>query len=70
MNLNLQRQETVQRIVEWLRGITEPAEGVLNVAGSRESKSPGIEQAVMVRMVDVISAVNGKLFYPINGNRE
>ena len=44
---------------------TPPEDCVLNVAGSRESKTAGIREAVMVRMVDVISAVNGKLFYPI-----
>jgi hypothetical protein len=40
--------------------------GILNVAGSRESKAPGIQQAVMVRMADVISEVNGRLFYPLS----
>lgn len=38
---------------------------ILSVAASLESKHPGIEPVVMVRMVDAISQVNGKLFYPI-----
>ncbi|MEI7436871.1 MAG: hypothetical protein WCL16_08730 [bacterium] len=44
----------------------KPTAGVLNVAGSRESKSHGITLEVKVRMVDVISSVNGRLFYLIN----
>ena len=43
---------------------------MLNVAGSRESKAPGIQHAVMVRMIDVISEVNGKLFYPLRDEGE
>ncbi len=65
MNLDkLSRPESVQAVVKWLQ---ESCFGdcVLNVAGSRASKAPGIQQSVMVRMVDVISKVNGKLFYPI-----
>ena len=58
------RQQTVNAVVEWL-ATKCPAECVLNVAGSRESKSPGIYGVVKARMVDVISAANGKLFYPI-----
>jgi hypothetical protein len=38
--------------------------GVLNIAGSRESKSPGLERSVTELMVDVISKVNGECFYP------
>lgn len=37
----------------------------LNVAGSRESKAPGIRDAVCARMVDVVAAVNRKTFYPL-----
>jgi len=37
---------------------------VVNVAGSRESKSPGIERAVSVVMTEVISRLNGRCFYP------
>lgn len=65
VDLTEPRDNVVKKVVEWLKAIPEPRDSVLNVAGSRESKAPGIGQAVMVRMVDVISAVNGKLFYPI-----
>lgn len=65
VDLNNPRDAVVKQIVEWLKGIKEPASGVLNVAGSRASKFPGIENAVMVRMVDVINEVNGKLAYPL-----
>jgi len=65
VNLDEPRGQVVKQVVEWLKGISKPAQGVLNVAGSRASKSPGIESVVTARMVDVISAVNGRLFYPI-----
>lgn len=58
------RHASVRAICEWLWNMC-PKECVLNVAGQRASKAPGIEQAVMVRMVDVISKANGKLFYPL-----
>ena len=65
MNLDkLSRAESIQTVVNWLQSSC-PEECILNVAGSRGSKAPGIQQSVMVRMVDVISKVNGKLFYPI-----
>ncbi len=66
IDLNEPREKTVKQIVEWLKGLAVPA-GVLNVAGSRASKSPEIDLAVTARMVDVISEVNGRLFYPIQG---
>jgi len=37
------------------------------VAGSRESKSPGIQNDVMRVMLEVISQVNGTTFYPPAG---
>jgi hypothetical protein len=64
INLDEPREKTVKQIVDWLKGISVPA-GVLNVAGSRASKSPGIDLAVTARMVDVISEINERLFYPI-----
>ena len=51
-------------IVDWLVSLPIP-DGVLNVAGSRESKVPGIQAATQAAMIDVISKVNGKLFYPL-----
>lgn len=44
---------------------TPPAKSVLNVAGSRESKSLGIQDKVMAVIIEVINAVNGSCFYPI-----
>jgi hypothetical protein len=57
----LTRPESIQAVVKWLQESC-PGECALNVAGSRASKAPGIQQSVMVRMVDVISQVSGKLF--------
>lgn len=65
VDLDKPRQEVVMKVVEWLQDIQEPSEGVLNVAGSRESKSRGIEWTVTVRLVDVVSKVNGRMFYPL-----
>ena len=56
--------EVVQLITKWLEESC-PKNCTLNVAGSRGSKAPTLHSAVMVRMVDVISKVNGKLFYPL-----
>jgi hypothetical protein len=35
------------------------------MVGRKKSKAPGIHHAVMVRMIDVISNVDGKVFYPL-----
>ena len=66
VDLDEPRPEAVTAIVEWLRAFcTENC--TLNVAGSRESKSPGIQDSVMRLMIDVISKANGKTFYPPAG---
>ena len=65
VDLNKPREQVVQAVVEWLRTKCPTGDGVLNVAGSRESKAGGIQLAVIVRVVDVVSAVNGKMFYPL-----
>jgi hypothetical protein len=60
------RKAAVTMILNWLRDICS-AECTLNVAGSRGSKAPMLDQAVMIRMVDVLSTVNPECrkFYPI-----
>jgi len=69
---NYNRQEIVDLVAKWFNGnVSKPAPPdncVLNIAGTRESKAFGIEQMVMVLMVDIISVVNGKLFYPLGLN--
>lgn len=65
VDLNLSRKEVVAEVVKWLKTECPTGNGTLNVAGSRESKASGIQQTVMARMVDVISEVNGRLFYPL-----
>ena len=49
-------------IIEWL----QDKSGVLNIAGSRESKHPGIQQLVHMIMIDVLNVVNGFRVYPIS----
>lgn len=66
VDLKTPRKDVVAEVVKWLKSECPAIVGTLNVAGSRESKAPGIQQAVMVRMVDVISEVNGRLFYPLS----
>ncbi len=63
------RKKAVEEIVRWLSGDADlndydeyqaspPSECILNVAGSRESHAPGIQDAVCQLMVDVLIAVN------------
>jgi hypothetical protein len=64
----LGREACVEAIVKWIS--TEcPPEFVLNVAGSRASKAPGIQQQVTACMIDVISRVNRLLLYPLPEER-
>ena len=74
------REKAVKDIVAWLAGdpafndyedyeTRPPADCVLNVAGSRESKTPGIADTVEAIMVDVLREVNPdcRKFYPQDG---
>ena len=65
VDLNQPREQVVKAVVDWLKTECPAGNGILNVAGTRESKAKGIQHAVMVRMVDVISQVNGRMFYPL-----
>ena len=58
VNLAADRKEATDRIVGWLLSLPLK-EGVLNVAGSRESKVPGIQEVTRAVMINVISRVNG-----------
>lgn len=64
------RDETVKMVKRWFNGeissLKPPLGCILNVAGNRGSTAPGIEQATMVRMVDVLTALNQLSLYPIN----
>ena len=62
------QEKTVRAVVRWLRADC-PDGCALNVAGQRESKSPGIQRAVMVRMVDITSTVNRLGHYPLSDDR-
>jgi len=64
VDLDRPRQEVVDAIVEWLKAECPDKCVVLNVAGSRESKSPGIGAETMQVMVRVINKCNGVMFYP------
>lgn len=55
VDLDVGREGVTNRVVRWIKSLPSP-EGVLNVAGSRESKEPGIQAFVEVVMIDVISS--------------
>lgn len=63
VDLDIDNGKTLDRICAFISGLTDDS-GVFNVAGSRESKCPGIQRATEVMMVEVISRVNGRYFYP------
>ena len=63
----VRRGEAVVQIVDWLARVC-PRDCVLNVAGSRASKAPQLAGTVRAWLVDVLSAVNGKLFVSISEN--
>ena len=56
------RTETIHWILRWFKGDvtkpTPPKNCVLNVAGSRESKAPGIQEMVKAIMMDVLIKMN------------
>jgi len=69
VNLASDRKAATAMIVGWLNALPMP-ECVLNLAGSRESKVPGIQAATQAVMIDVISKVNGEMFYPLPNSRD
>ncbi len=58
VNLAADRKTAVDQIVAWLASLPLP-EGVLNVAGSRESKVPGMQAVTRAVLSEVLSRVNG-----------
>ena len=75
---NTDRRTAATRIAHWLRGQrtgtsesghTQPPQlCVLNVAGNRESKAPGIQDLVAAIVTDVLREVNGPM--PGRGSRD
>lgn len=64
LNSGAGRKEQVGRIIRWIQASCAGA-CIVNVAGQLESEAFGIRGVVMAWMVDVISGINGTLFYPI-----
>lgn len=68
----LRESQAISLISSWLRGIPAdgggnvPAVRVLNIAGSRESKAPGIAASVKRILTNVLNQVNGcgNIIYP------
>lgn len=58
-DLDRPRGQTVAQIVRWLKRV-RPRRGILNVAGSRRSKAPGIHLAVRRVMGDVLKQANNR----------
>jgi hypothetical protein len=63
MNLMKPMDTEVEACVEWLKGCC-PDNCVLNVAGTRESKEPGIQKAALVWVLQILGKANGKCYYP------
>ena len=70
------RKDTVNFILRWFEGDvtkpTPPSDCVLNVAGQRESKAPGIQDMVKTIMIDVLIKMNPecKEFCPLGEKKE
>lgn len=62
-DLHLPMDKVVSSFIKWLNEECPP-KCVLNVAGTRESKHPGIQKTVFVWMIDIIGKDTGKCFYP------
>ena len=64
------RRDVTNFVQRWFEGDickpTPPHSCILNVAGNRESGAPGVRRAVMIRMVDILTAMNGLSFYPLH----
>ncbi len=58
LNLEQPQAQVVAKGVRWLKRHC-PENGIVNVAGSRRSKAPGIHIAVKRVMRDVLTAING-----------
>ena len=57
VNLNLPMEKCLEKVVKWLKEIPLDS-GTLNVAGSRESISPGIQKEVTELMIEVVRKAN------------
>lgn len=58
VDLDQPREAAVAKVVRWIQRRL-PDNGVLNAAGSRRSKAPGIHRAVKRVMVEVLVRTNG-----------
>lgn len=63
IHLNRPMDSEVNEFVEWLKDSC-PDGCTLNVAGTRESKNPGIQKAVLVWVPQILGKANGKCYYP------
>ena len=52
-----------EKVMEWLKDSC-PENCVLNVAGTRESKKPGIQKATLVYVLQILGKDKGTVFYP------
>ena len=64
--IKLKESQAIALICSWLAEMSGDSIRVLNVAGSRESRSPGIASSVKRIMTNVLNATNGcgKVIYP------
>lgn len=63
IHLNRSMESEVKEFVEWLNSdCPEPC--TLNVAGTRESKKPGIQKEALIWVLEILGKANGKCYYP------
>ena len=63
IHLNRSMESEVREFVEWLKSdCPEPC--TLNVAGTRESKKPGIQKEALIWVLEILGKANGKCYYP------
>lgn len=63
VDMSLPMDKVVVDVVAWLKADC-PDNCVLNVAGSRESKKPGIQKETLGWVLEIVGRANGKCYYP------
>ncbi len=62
VDISLPMDKAVAEVVAWLKAEC-PDNCVLNVAGTRESKKPGIQKEALVWVLEILGKANGKCYY-------
>lgn len=63
LNMSKHMKPEVKKAMEWIKESC-PANCILNVAGTRESKEPGIQMETLVWVLQILGKDKGTVFYP------